>query len=437
MLTVRGAGVVAAVLFGLLAALFTLNLAAIAVATFFLAVVGADLLEHAWALRVVRPSAFEVARTAWDGHLEVGEIGVVRVRLAHPGSGALRVRVEDPVPPDLPVVAGATRLATWWPAGATLTIAYAVQAPARGTFALGPTVVRFVDLLGLAERRVYFGTEAVVRVPPEVPDLRRWTPGRRTGYAPRGSVSIARRGYGTEFRSLRPYVAGDDYRAIAWQRSRPGELLVREFEAESQQDILVAICLARPMAQGARHATALDRACEAAIVLASYAERNGDRLGVYFWGEERERFLPPGHGPRTEAERVDALCAATARGALPDPAGLLRELGSRLRQPTQVFLFAPVLAEIERWHPELISFQGAGHRLALFSPDPRTIYGSPTDELAAPWFRWIADTEGTTTDARRWTLERAGIPVHLYGSDGPLARLLAAYQHLHRWGTAR
>ncbi|MGI0140855.1 MAG: DUF58 domain-containing protein, partial [Thermoplasmata archaeon] len=236
MLTLRGRGVLSAALAGFVLALFTLNLIAITIAVFALTFVTAELLLFARATRTISAQSFRVGRTDLTSRLSAGGLGAARLQLRSTGPHAFYAEITDSVPEVFEPVRGDSRLITWWPEGATMTLGYVFRARARGYYAIGPTEIVARDDLGLSFRRVTLRSESWVTVSPSAPEvtLRRSTlhlAARQAGQRP-----VARRGYGTEFRSLRPYQEGDDYRWIAWARSRRGQLVVRQFEQESCQD---------------------------------------------------------------------------------------------------------------------------------------------------------------------------------------------------------
>ena len=104
-----------------------------------------------------------------------------------------------------------------------------------------------------------------------------------------GMVVTRGRGQGTEFDTLREYVIGDDVRSIDWRASaRRSDVIVRTWRPERDRRVLCVIDTGRTSA--ARVATVigdrtldeprLDAAIDAALLLATLANRAGDRVDL-------------------------------------------------------------------------------------------------------------------------------------------------------------
>src|SRR5207244_9880650 len=104
-----------------------------------------------------------------------------------------------------------------------------------------------------------------------------------------GMVVTRGRGQGTEFDALREYVIGDDVRSIDWRASaRRSDVIVRTWRPERDRRVLCVIDTGRTSA--ARVATVLgdrtldeprlDAAIDAALLLATLANRAGDRVDL-------------------------------------------------------------------------------------------------------------------------------------------------------------
>lgn len=437
MLTLRGWGLVSASLGGLLVAVFTLNLIPIAIAVFLVVFVCAELLFFGRVTRTVRASAFSFERTDMTSRVATGGLGVVRLEVRHPTPIPFLAEIYDSLPEVLEVVEGSSHLTTWWSDGQTLSLSYVFRAWARGVYTVGPTEVRLHDALGLAFHRVVLNTEGRVHVAPTAPEVALRRSSVRVSSRPSGLTPVSRRGYGTEFRSLRPYLPSDDYKAIAWRRSLPDRLYVREFEQESRQDFLVVISVGREMGAGRLSDTALDRACEAGMLLTQYVPRGGDRIGLLLWGEGGSTFLPPGRGALHTLRLTEALTEASSAGPTPELPALLARLPAQLSQPTHVFAFAPLPGQPERALPPLTTFRAAGHRLYLFPPDLAEMYPAFSDPTRQMLLERAEGAERRRAHGVRSVLERFGIPVYSYDRQGASAHLLALYQQIHTWGVAR
>jgi uncharacterized protein (DUF58 family) len=89
-------------------------------------------------------------------------------------------------------------------------------------------------------------------------------------------------GDGSEFHSLRELAPGMDKRAIDWKQSaRHGKLLAKEFRTERNHPVIFAIDTGRLMCEPLLGAPRIDRAINAALLMAFVSLKLGDRVGFY------------------------------------------------------------------------------------------------------------------------------------------------------------
>jgi uncharacterized protein (DUF58 family) len=130
-------------------------------------------------------------------------------------------------------------------------------------------------------------------------------PARRRRRAPRE---------GREFEALRPYLAGDDVRAIDWKATaRRGSPVVRQWQPERNQTVWLLVDCGRLLsARLPDGRTKLDRAVEASLAVARAAAARGDRVGVLLFGAEVNRVVLPGSRRAQLGPLAEALHAARA-----------------------------------------------------------------------------------------------------------------------------
>ncbi|MGV4289700.1 DUF58 domain-containing protein [Trueperella pyogenes] len=151
----------------------------------------------------------------------------------------------------------------------------------RGTVHSATLTVRTFGPLGLAGRQKSAPTSWQIRVlPPFV--SRRHIPSRvRQLRELDGRSLLLTRGEGTEFDSLREYVAGDDVRAIDWRSTaRLGETLVRTWRPERDRHVVVVLDAGRGGALRVGQHPAFDSFIEVALLQCAIAQRAGDRISV-------------------------------------------------------------------------------------------------------------------------------------------------------------
>ena len=123
------------------------------------------------------------------------------------------------------------------------------------------------------------------------------------------------RGDGTEFDGLTEWLPGMDKRSIDWKHSaRHGNLLSREFRTERNHNIVFAFDTGHLMAEEVENVengeamTKLDRALNAALLMAFVSLKIGDKVGLYAFDEKPYLYAPAIGNTRSFAQirRVSA-----------------------------------------------------------------------------------------------------------------------------------
>jgi uncharacterized protein (DUF58 family) len=176
-------------------------------------------------------------------------------------------------------------------------VKYELVPTRRGRRRFGAVSVRYPSPLGLIARQERVELPADVDVYPDVHAARALELLRRQGRQDARLGSLRVRGGDTEFERLRPYQAGDAIRHVDWRSSaRRDDLTVRQFQAESNQNVVFALDVGRSMRGDTGGLTAVDHALNAALLTADVALRGGDRAGLMVFDETPRRFVPPTGG---------------------------------------------------------------------------------------------------------------------------------------------
>lgn len=424
-LTPRGAGAIAGAIAVLLVAFYTANVLVAVVATFLVGSVLCEFGAFAFATRGFGPFAFAVERVESSTFVSVGASGLASVRVTSRLPGSFFAELFDTHPDRLRTVAGSPRLLTWWPAGASFSLAYVVSPVIRGIFDLGPTVVTAHDALGLAFKSAALESpwqiEAIAIRSPEGTG-----PIDRRPSAVVGQTWRSTPGPGTEFRGLREYVPGDEIKNVAWTRSGQGRLYVREFDRESQQDLLIVIDTGRRMGLGVGSEDALEGAERAAAAILRRTFDEGGRAGLAVFDQRIRRFDPPSRGAGHEFRVFRTLAGAEVGAELSSLDTALGELGPRLHRPTSLLVFASGDGDAAAVARATGALRQAGHRLYLLAPEARAMYPQLTDETGRAAFDLLIGAEARRLDRALAALEGAGVTVGRYGRTGatePIRRL--------------
>lgn len=239
----------------------------------------------------------------------------VNVILTVTNSSSYTIRsllVEDKVPDDVKISGGSNHLMLSLRKGETLRFEYQLSKPKRGSYDIGPTLIRTSDSAGLRtiEFQLHNGEELIV-----IPDVERLgivdLRGKRFGPWP-GLVPAKRLGIGTEFFEISPYVAGDDLRRVNWKASaRLGMLVTNQFEGEQVIDVLVILDCSEDVKCELFDYDALEFQVSFAASLCSQLIAQGNRVGLSVYGATRT-WVSPGFGKRHLLRLLDSLAFVKA-----------------------------------------------------------------------------------------------------------------------------
>ncbi len=112
------------------------------------------------------------------------------------------------------------------------------------------------------------------------------------------------KGRGMAFSEVREYQFGDDIRTIDWNVSaRFNHPFVKIFEEERELTVMLLVDVSGSGEFGTVHQLKKDVAAEICAVLAFSAIENNDKVGVIFFSDIVEKFIPPKKG-RTHILRI-------------------------------------------------------------------------------------------------------------------------------------
>lgn len=147
-------------------------------------------------------------------------------------------------------------------------------------------------------------------------------------------------GGGTDFDALAEYVPGQDRRAIDWKRSaRHRKLLVKEFQAERNHNVILAIDTGHLMSEPLGGLARLDHAINSGLLLAYLSLRTGDRVGLMGFDARVRRFVAPQHGVQGFPRLLDASAQLEYQSEETNFTLAMSELSSRLNRRALVVLF--------------------------------------------------------------------------------------------------
>lgn len=112
------------------------------------------------------------------------------------------------------------------------------------------------------------------------------------------------KGQGMTFSEVRRYQFGDDVRNIDWNvTARYNEAYVKVFEEERELTLMLLVDCSGSQFFGTQSQSKHDIATEIAATLAFSALKNNDKVGVIFFSDKIEHFIPPKKG-KTHVLRI-------------------------------------------------------------------------------------------------------------------------------------
>lgn len=112
-----------------------------------------------------------------------------------------------------------------------------------------------------------------------------------------GQYHSAFKGRGMAFSEVREYQFGDDVRDIDWNvTARFNKPYVKVFEEERELTVMLLVDVSGSLDFGTQVMTKRDMVTEIAATLAFSAIQNNDKIGVVFFSDRIEKYIPPKKG---------------------------------------------------------------------------------------------------------------------------------------------
>lgn len=114
-----------------------------------------------------------------------------------------------------------------------------------------------------------------------------------------GSYKTAFKGHGMSFSEVREYQYGDDVRDIDWNvTARQSKPHIKIFEEERELTIMLLIDVSGSREFGTTQQTKQEQITQIAATLAMSGIQNNDKIGVIFFSDRIEKYIPPQKGKK-------------------------------------------------------------------------------------------------------------------------------------------
>jgi len=156
-----------------------------------------------------------------------------------------------------------------------------------------------------------------------------------------GEYKSTFKGSGMEFVDVREYLPGDDIRSIDWKvTARVGRPYVKKFVEERELTVILCVDASGSGYFGTRARFKLEQAAQVAATLAFSAVNNNDKVGLLFFTDRVERFVPARKGRQHVMRLIRDILMFRPSHRGTDPAAALEFVMRILKHRAIVFLLS-------------------------------------------------------------------------------------------------
>ena len=177
-----------------------------------------------------------------------------------------------------------------------------------------------------------------------------------------GEYHSAFKGKGMSFSEVREYQYGDDVRDIDWNvTARFNRPYVKVYEEERELTVMLLIDVSGSVDFGTRMRTKRELITEIAATLSFSAIQNNDKIGVIFFSDKVEKYIPPQKGRKHILYIIRELLTFTPQGKKTDISEALEFMMKIQRRQCAAF----VISDFIDRHDLTDKLKTAGHRYDL------------------------------------------------------------------------
>ena len=156
-----------------------------------------------------------------------------------------------------------------------------------------------------------------------------------------GEYHTAFKGTGMAFSEVREYQTGDDLRSIDWNvTARYNSPFVKIFEEEREMTVMMLIDVSASGNFGTNKQIKRELATELAAVLAFSAIKNNDKVGIIFFSNKVEKFIPPKKGKSHILRIIREVLSFQPTGKKTDLSEGLRYFNSVIKKRSICFILS-------------------------------------------------------------------------------------------------
>jgi len=207
-----------------------------------------------------------------------------------------------------------------------------------------------------------------------------------------GEYHSAFKGRGMTFSEVREYQAGDDIRSIDWNvTARFNNPYVKVFQEEREMTVMLLVDVSASGEFGTNKQLKQELITELCAVLSFSAIQNNDKIGVVFFTDKIEKFIPPKKGKAHILRIIRDLIEFEPEHKKTDIRQALRYLTNVIKKRSIAFVISDFIADD---FSDAIKIANKKHDLVALR-----IYDKREQELPNVGLIKVMDTE---TDQLKW-----------------------------------
>lgn len=208
-----------------------------------------------------------------------------------------------------------------------------------------------------------------------------------------GEYHSAFKGRGVIFSEVREYQPGDDVRDIDWNvTARHNKPYVKVYEEERELTLMLLIDVSGSEDFGARGVEKKEMMAEIAATLAFSSLQNNDKVGVIFFSDRIEKFIPPKKGKKHILLIIREIIDFEPQSRGTDIGVALEFMTNALKKRVTAFLLSDFIDPHDYSHA--MTMANKKHELAAVQ-----VYDERDSQLPDIGLMHVADLE---TGAVRW-----------------------------------
>lgn len=167
-----------------------------------------------------------------------------------------------------------------------------------------------------------------------------------------GEYHSAFKGRGMTFSEVREYQYGDDIRDIDWNvTARHNRPYIKVYEEERELTVMLLIDMSGSKNFGAEGVVKQEMITEIAATLAFSAIQNNDKIGVIFFSDKVEKFIPPKKGRKHILRIISELLDFKPENRGTDIGYVLQYMTDAIKKRCTTFIISDFIDDHDYYKP--------------------------------------------------------------------------------------